>query len=157
MERPPRNPREHILAGEWAQLAFATLLSFAVTFLFYLWNLRSGVSLAGARSATMTLAIVFELLMAFSVRSRLPFWRSRPLGNPWLIGAVAIPFLLQLVLLYSPLHAAFRLQPLGAGQWLAIAVAASAAFLVVEGMKGAAEPRPLKRTWRCALEKRFFR
>ena len=157
MERPPRNPREHILAGEWAQLAFATLLSFAVTFLFYLWNLRSGVSLAGARSATLTLAIVFELLMAFSVRSRLPFWRSRPLGNPWLIGAVAIPFLLQLVLLYSPLHAAFRLQPLGAGQWLAIAVAASAAFLVVEGMKGAAEPRPLKRTWRCALEKRFFR
>ncbi len=135
MRRPPRHPEEHILAGEGGRLVIASVLSFALAFAYYLWLLSSGTPLIEARSATLTLAILFELFMAFGMRSRQPFFRVGIRGNPWLLGAVCVPILLQLLILYSPLNAAFRLSPLSFPEWGEVFLIALAGFLFFEFLK----------------------
>ena len=135
MKRPPRPQSEHILHGEWGRLLFSSVFAFAMAFLFYLWQLSSGVSLIEARSTTLTLAIIFELFLAFSVRSSEPIWRIGFFGNPWLLGAVAIPFFLQFALLYTPLNILFHVTPISFTQWVEVFLLATGAFVVFEMMK----------------------
>jgi P-type Ca2+ transporter type 2C len=135
MRRPPRPPNEHLLSGEWGRLVIAALWAFAVAFLFYLWQLSKGVPLEEARTTTLTLAINFELLMAFTVRSHLPIWKIGFFSNKWMLGAVAIPFLLQIILLYSPLSLVFHLTPITLIEWGEIFLLAFSGFAVFEMMK----------------------
>jgi hypothetical protein len=88
--------------------------------------------LEDARSVTLTMAILLELLLAQSVRSRLPLWRIGLRSNPWMLGAMAVPLTLHLGLLYSPLAAVFHLAPLGFGQWGTALTYAGLGFLVFE-------------------------
>jgi len=135
MDRPPRPPREHILSGQLGRLVFAAIFAFAMAFVFYLWQLSSGVPLIEARTTTLTLAINFELFLAISARSSRPFWHVNPFSNCWLIGAIALPFLLQIVLLYSPLAGLFHLVPITLGEWGEVFALAAGGFLVLELLK----------------------
>lgn len=135
MKRQPRNQNEHILHGEWGRLVFSSVFAFAIAFLFFLWQLSQGVSLIEARSVTLTLAIIFELFLAFSVRSSEPIWRIGFFSNKWLLGATAIPFLMQFVLLYSPLNTLFYVIPITFMEWLEVFLLAFAAFIVFELIK----------------------
>jgi Ca2+-transporting ATPase len=135
MQRPPRPPTQHILSGQFGRLTFAAIFAFAMAFLFFLWQMSAGVALVQARTTTLTLAINFELFLALSARSVRPFWRINPFSNPWMLGAVAIPFLLQVILLYSPLAGIFSLVPLSAMEWGEILALAFFGFLVLELLK----------------------
>ncbi|MBU0458679.1 cation-translocating P-type ATPase [Patescibacteria group bacterium] len=141
MRRPPRAPNEHLLAGEWGRLVVAGLYAFALAFLYFLWQLSSGAPLIEARTATFTLAIMFELFLAFTVRSRRPIWEIGVFSNKWLIGAVTIPFLMQLILLYTPLNVLFRLVPLNPFQWIEILLLSFSGFVVFELLKLVPEKR----------------
>ncbi|MDA0376121.1 MAG: cation transporting ATPase C-terminal domain-containing protein [bacterium] len=92
MKRQPRKQSEHILDGEWGRLIFSSFLGFSVSFLFYLWRLSEGMSLGLARTETLTLAIMFELFLAFSTRSNQPIWKVGFFSNRWMIGGILIPF-----------------------------------------------------------------
>jgi Ca2+-transporting ATPase len=135
MNRPPRPHSEHILHGEWGRLLFSSVFAFAIAFLFFLWQLSNGAPVIEARSTTLTLAIIFELFLAFSVRSSEPIWRIGFFSNPWLLGAVAIPFFLQFALLYTPLNVLFHLTPISFMQWVQVFLLATGAFVVFEMMK----------------------
>ena len=135
MKRKPRSQDEHILHGEWGRLLFSSVFAFAIAFVFFLWQLSQGIPVIEARSATPTLAIVFELCLAFSVRSREPIWRIGFFSNPWLIGATAIPFMLQFVLLYTPLNILFHVSPISFMQWIEVFALALTAFAVFEVIK----------------------
>jgi Ca2+-transporting ATPase len=135
MNRPPRPPKEHILSGESGRLVLAALWAYGMAFLYFLWQLSSGIPLDEARTTTFTLAIVFELFLVFTVRSRRPLWEIGFFTNKWLLGAVAVPFFLQLVLLYTPLRFVFHLVPLDWFQWLEILIIASTGFIVFEVVK----------------------
>lgn len=135
MKRAPRPQSEHILHGEWGRLLFSSVFAFAIAFVFFLWQLSQGVSVIEARSVTLTLAIVFELFLAFSVRSREPIWRVGFFTNKWLLGATAIPFLLQFALLYTPLNILFHVTPISLTQWIEVLLLASVAFAVFELIK----------------------
>jgi len=135
MKRPPRNPKEHLLSGEWGRLVIAGLWAFGMAFLFFLWQLQNGVPLIEARTTTFTLAVVFELFLAFNVRSRRPLWEIGFFSNKWLLGAVTVPILLHLMLLYTPLNVFFRLVPLSLLEWVEILILAFSGFVVFELMK----------------------
>ncbi|MAE68564.1 MAG: cation-translocating P-type ATPase [Candidatus Peribacteraceae bacterium] len=135
MKRLPRLQTEHILHGEWGRLVFSSIFAFAMAFLFFLWQLSSGVGIIEARSTTLTLAIIFELFLAFSVRSREPIWRIGFFSNRWMIGATAIPFIMQFVLLYTPLNVLFHVSPISLLQWIEVFALAGAGFIVFETMK----------------------
>lgn len=135
MQRPPRPANEHLLSGEWGRLVVAGLLAFSVAFLYYLHQISSGVSIEAARTGTLTLAINFELLMAFTIRSRRPLWEIGYFTNKWLLGAVAIPFIMQLFLVFTPIGAFLHLTVLSVGQWLQILVLAFSGFILFELIK----------------------
>jgi len=135
MDRPPRDARQHLLAGAWNQLVFAAILGFAATLGFFLWRLQAGDPIEHVRAATLTLAISIELLQALSARSERPLWQVGLVGNPWLLGALALVSSLHLVVLYTPLARAFQLEPLTLLDWAEIGGVALTVFVVLEGVK----------------------
>ncbi len=135
MRRPPRNPKEHLLSGEWGRLLFISLWVSCFAFTFFLWQLSRGESEMVARSTTFCLVIVVELLLVFNVRSRHPFWKIGLTSNRWLLGAVAVPFVLQMVAIYTPLNTIFSLTPITLVQWGEILGIGIAGFLMFELLK----------------------
>lgn len=135
MNRKPRNPNEHLLQGEIGRLIFAAIFGFIVSFVLYSWLLKTGTPLVEARSVTMTLGILFELFVVVSMRSNKPIWRIGFFSNPWMIGAVAVPFLLQFFLLFTPMADVFRLTSISIEEWLIVFTICFAGFLVFEALK----------------------
>ena len=135
MQRSPRSPDEHLLDGQWGKLALAAVFCFSITFLFYLWKLSTGMSEINARTETLTVAILLELCLAFSTRSSLPIWKVGLFSNRWMLGAVAIPFVAQFILLYSPLREVFHLGYISLIDWSEIALIALGGFFFFELMK----------------------
>lgn len=135
MRRPPRPAREGLFAGQVGTFLISSMYAFGTAFLFYLWQLSLGVELDHARTATFTLAILLELLLAFSTRSTRPIFQIGLLSNPWMIGAVTVPLALHALLLYTPLGGMFSLVPLGALELGRIALIALAGFAVFEALK----------------------
>jgi len=135
MKRQPRNPREHIFAGEWKRFALYVLAAFTLPFIMFLFHLNLGYSLEYARTITFTTAIVFELFLAFTTRSPFPVWEIGLLRNRWLLGAVAVPLCLHLILLYTPLGQFFQLVPLTRDDWFSILSFTFAGFLILELLK----------------------
>ena len=132
MKRPPRSPSEHLLDGEWGRLIMSAVFGFALSFLFYLWRLSEGMSLELARTEVLTLAIMFELFLAFSTRSKKPIWKIGFFSNKWMLLATAIPFAIQFILLYSPLGNLFYLEYISLYDWFIIATIAFAAIGFLE-------------------------
>jgi len=135
MNRPPRPASEHLLDGEWGRLVFSSFFAFGMAFVFFLWKLSIGLDIVIARTETLTLAVLFELCLAFSTRSRRPIWEIGIFSNRWMIGATLIPFAAQFVLLYSPLRELFHLGYIPIIDWLEIAAMVTFAFLVFEIIK----------------------
>lgn len=135
MMRPPRNPDEHILAGQGGKLLFAAVFGFAVTFVFYIWQLSIGLPVNEARTTTLTLAILFELLLVHTVRSERPLLSIGIFSNRWMLLATAAPFALQLVLLFTPLRNLLQLTPVTPIEWLEIFAIAFASIVVFELVK----------------------
>ncbi len=121
MSRKPRNPKEGILNGTKTFLILAGILGAIATLsLFSLEYLQTG-DLDKARTIALTTAVIFELLLVFSCRSETKnIFQVGILTNKYLIGAVAISFLLQLLVIYSPLAIIFKLVPLGLSDWVKI-------------------------------------
>lgn len=143
MRRPPRNPNEHLLAGEFGRLIFAAVFGFAASFLLYLWLLSIGKPLVEARSATMTLGILFELFVVVSMRSSKPIWSIGFLSNRFMIGAIAVPFALQFVLLFTPLANVFKLTAITLDEWLMVLGISLFGFVVFELLKLVPEQKKL--------------
>lgn len=138
MERPPRNRNEGILEGEWPRLLLSAFVGFLLSFVLYLYLLDRNPSdsdLPHIRSVLLTMAILFELLQAHNVRSKLPIWKIGFFSNKWLIAATAIPFVLHIILLYSPLATFFKVEPLTLKDWLLAGSFALVGFLLFELLK----------------------
>ncbi len=125
--------------GGW--LAGATLLVFFLT-------LPQGLELA--RSSAFTAVVVLSLAGVISFRSLTqPLHRLGWFSNPWLLGAMALTFGLQLALLYiPPLRNLMELAPLPLWIWGVIAATAAPVVILPEvikliraQLKSAARPR----------------
>lgn len=137
MERAPRKPSEHLFAGQMTSLVLATLLGFALTFFTYLFALTRTGDTAHARTLALTLAIFFELFLAYSARSSRPFWRVPLFSNPWLLVALAIPLASHFLLLFTPLGGVFSITRLTAIELLVLGAAGASGFLFFEIAKAA--------------------
>ena len=80
--------------------------------------------------------IFFELFLVFSCRSdRYPLYEIGFFSNKWLILAVFAAAALQFLILYTPLNIAFKITPLGLGDWAIIGGLGSLGFVVFEAKK----------------------
>ncbi|MDB4979060.1 MAG: yloB [Candidatus Peribacteria bacterium] len=135
MNRPPRNPQEHMFTGEWSRFLLYVAFAFLVPFTIFEYELSLGVNIEHVRTMTFTTAIIFELFLAFTTRSPYPLWQIGFFTNRWLLGAVAVPLLLHMVLLYTPLHIIFGLEPISAAEWGIVLGITLSGFLALEVIK----------------------
>ena len=118
MLRKPRPKKENILSHTWGFILVASLIAAAVSLFLFLGDDHL-VGLDKARTMVITVAIVFELFLVFAVRS--DKYNIRELeNNKYIIWSIIIVLGLHLLVLYTPLAAAFKFVPLGVIDWLKI-------------------------------------
>jgi Ca2+-transporting ATPase len=134
MCRPPRDPKEHLLSGEYTFIGLAAII--AAIAAFHVFTTTWGaVGEDLARSMTLTTAILFELTLVFTCRSKESLFRIGLFSNHALLGAVAIAFFFLLLLLYTPLAPFVHLLPLSPAQWMLPLVWSIGALLFFELLK----------------------
>jgi Ca2+-transporting ATPase len=139
MDRPPRPAAERVITPRmWAGIFFIGAIM-AVGSLYVLDASLPGGLVAGtgslryAQTMTFTTLMLFQLFNVFNARSD---DRSAFRGffeNGWLLAAVALSVILQLLVVYAPfLQRAFSTAPLTVSDWLRCTTVASSVFWLRE-------------------------
>jgi Ca2+-transporting ATPase len=113
MRRPPRPPRESIFAhGMWQHIVWVGLFVGGISIASQAWALSRGVEYW--QTVVFTVLTVSQLFHSLAVRSeRESLFAIGVMSNPYLLGAVLLTVLLQLMVIYLPaLNPIFRTQPL---------------------------------------------
>lgn len=121
MERPPRKPGERFITRR--KLLYYTVMGIALASV-ALWNflLYLNKSVEYARTAAFTAIVFSEIGRALSSRSEsIVFWRLKP--NKWLAPALLTSLALHVIVIYTPLRSAFKVDPLGLETWVTLALA----------------------------------
>ena len=143
MRRPPRAPRESVFArGLGRRIGVRGTVIGVVTLVLFLAALRTGHSLAYARTAAFAALTLEQLVFVFECRSeqRHP-WQVPLRLNPWLPLAALSSLALFLLTVYVPaLRPTFATVPLGRLGWLAVLLA-SFAPSIVQGLRLRRAPR----------------
>jgi magnesium-transporting ATPase (P-type) len=138
MQRPPRDARRSILdrlmvsyvlgAGFWIMAA-----SLGV----FLWAIRSGRSPLEAQCLCFVTIVSLELFRCFSCRSEtVPLFRMDPLGNKWLLLAVASSWAITVAIVYAPfLQGSFHTYPMSLSDWGVTILAGMSILIPVEVAK----------------------
>ncbi len=137
MQKAPRAPGSGILDRPIMLLMLLGGLWSAVSNIaVFTWALQTGRPLELAMTTTFASLVLVQFVKAYIFRTELrPIWDA-PLANKWLNRAVAWEILLIILLLYLPgLQALFGTRPLGAIEWLAVALAAVSIVPVLETFK----------------------
>jgi len=133
MKRKPRDPKESFFYKTKSFMLFSTILSASVVLGLFLWYYTYS-TLELARTVAFTALILFELFLVFACRSDdVSVFALR--RNSYLFGAVALSFVLHLILMYTPLALYFGMVPLGLQEWLLIAPLASIGLIFFEVKK----------------------
>ncbi|MCL1918195.1 MAG: cation-translocating P-type ATPase [Peptococcaceae bacterium] len=120
MRRPPRDPQESIFGrGLGKKIAVRGVLIGLSTLAVFVLALWYGVDLLTARTMAFTTLVMAQLWHVFECRSETKgIFEINPFSNLWLVGAVAVSFVMQLAVLYHPLlQEAFKTTALYGWQW----------------------------------------
>ncbi len=144
MERPPRPKGSTLFAqGGLAHLAIFGLVIAGASFGAYLWAASRGEPPIQRRTVVFLTLSLSQLLFAFTCRSPARPVSGRDLvSNPWLLAAVLLSVLLQILVVTLPgVRTVFSAVPLGGGDWAAVAGLSCVPFVISEAAKYAG------RTW----------
>lgn len=134
----PRKRSSVLLDGE--MLALIGTIS-VVTGLFvlggYYWTYQATGSISEARTIAFTMLGFDSLLYVFSSRSlRKSIWEEGLFKNIWLVGAVCIGFIFQLISLYVPFFQRwFETRPLLMWEWGVVFASSITTMIIVETIK----------------------
>jgi Ca2+-transporting ATPase len=113
MDRPPKPKGEEILpAGKLAIIGVlgvvGALIGLAI-FTVYGGRSTDPVALSHGQTMVFNFVVIYEVILVFVIRQgyRVPFFT-----NPWVWGSVALSFLLQALIIYTPLAGVFKVMPL---------------------------------------------
>lgn len=135
MNKPPRDPKEHILKGTFYFITIAGILAFFATLLLFMIEYNATGNLEKARTIAVTQAVMFEMFLVFSCKSDKSIRKTNLFSNKYLIGAVLITFIVQIIAVYTPLGIPFKFTPLAAKDWLIILLVSSSGFIFFEVKK----------------------
>lgn len=135
MERKPRNPKEKILNRETFKDILVVGVLGMIGVLFMFWMYLDNLPLA--RTMAFTSIVILELFVAVSFRSHMRISRIGFFSNMKLIAAIAVSFVLQIVVIYLPFfNVMFETVPIGIEEWIYIIIMSGMLFGVLEAMKG---------------------
>ncbi|MGE5552691.1 MAG: cation-translocating P-type ATPase [Betaproteobacteria bacterium] len=132
MAHPPRRSTEGIFSGGLLGriLTTGTLIGLSTVGVFLL-GLSFGYPVERARTIAFTTLVLAQLFYVFRCRETPGGLAYQILGNPSLLAAVLVSFLMQLAVLYVPgMTDVFHTVPLSASDWLLVLVAAGYASLI---------------------------
>ncbi len=136
MRRRPRPPGAPLLSGFFVwRLVMVSALMMASALGLFLWELARGTDVDTARTMAVSAIVVAEMFYLLNSRSILaPVLTRRGLGgNPVVWWVLAACLLLQLAYVYlPPLQSVFGSEPLHADEWLRVAGAGLAVFVLAE-------------------------
>ena len=138
MARPPRTAGTTPFAdGGLAFLVTYGLLIAAVCFGAYLWGALHAEGVAERRTLVFLTLSLSQLVFAFTFRSSArPVLGREMLENPWLLGAVGLSVVLQILVVTVPgVRDMFAATPPRGGDWIAVAGLSCVPLLVSEGAK----------------------
>ncbi|MBK7821856.1 MAG: HAD-IC family P-type ATPase [Tessaracoccus sp.] len=136
MQRPPRSPKEQVLAPRAIALVLWTSVLIGGTTLgVYLYGRAHADTYAVGQTTAVTMLAVGQLAFLFNCR----FLNSSSLTPRALVGnravwiATGLLLVLQAIYVYAPfMHSWFGSAPLGLHQWLGVLLLSAGIFLVVE-------------------------
>lgn len=136
MRRAPRDPREPLLSGFmlW-RTAFVTLILVAGIFGLFLWQREHGASIEYARTVAVNTLVLFEAFYLLNTRyiNAPVLNREGLLGNRYVLLAIALVVLFQLLYTYTPvMQALFESRSLTLSDWFTMTIIASTVFFLVE-------------------------
>jgi magnesium-transporting ATPase (P-type) len=136
MARPPRNSRQPVLTPLFLwRIAYVSVILMAGTFGLFLWEQHRGAPIEEARTVAVNTLVVFEIFYLFNSRYMTApvLNRAGLLGNPYVLYAVGLLILLQLVFTYlPPVQTLFGTAAIDAGVWLRIVLVAASVLFIVE-------------------------
>jgi Ca2+-transporting ATPase len=143
MKRPPRPAREGIVTGRMWVGIFGIGVIMAIGSLYVLdadlpgGLVAGGGNLRHAQTMTFTTLMLFQLFNVFNARSDEESALRGLLENRWLLSAITLSILLQLVVVYVPfLQQAFSTEKLTGFDWLRCTLVASSVLWLREIQKG---------------------
>lgn len=139
MKRKPRGKQSNMLNEILVFSLAAGIISFLATMIFFMsfGGDFTGENLKIARTLALTVSVIFELFQVFvSKADDKSVWTSNPFNNLYLIGAVAMAFILHLFIVYvEPLANIFELSPITFGQWILIFVVVIIGIIILDAVK----------------------
>jgi Ca2+-transporting ATPase len=138
MERPPRPKGETVFTpGVLRYLIGAGVWTAFVSLAVFIWALHAGRGAVEARALCFVTLILMQFFNAFNCRSvQRSLFQIGVFANKWLWLAIIWECVILILVLYIPvLQGAFRVFPLGAGDWLIVIFSASTIFMVAEMYK----------------------
>jgi len=132
--RPPPPASPPLASGGFVFLVTFGLVIAGACFGAYLWGAAHGETPAQRRTMMFLTLSLSQLLFAFACRSPHRSGLGRDvLRNPWLLGAVSLSVILQLLVVTLPgARVVFSASPLGGGDWAAVAGLSSVPFVTSE-------------------------
>ncbi|MDZ7701665.1 MAG: cation-transporting P-type ATPase [Halobacteriales archaeon] len=121
LDRPPRGADEPVIDRRLlASILAIGLLMTATGLGLFFYGLSVTGSLVAAQTLLFTFLVVVEIVRIQVIRRRYALsWRS----NRWLLAAIGVTVVLQLLVLYTPANRFFGVRPLALAEWTWIAVA----------------------------------
>lgn len=136
MKKKPRNSKKSLFAdGLWIKIISEGLMMGALTLVaFYIGYNKFGLDVARTM-AFVTLGLL-ELIHVYSVRSEESIFKSNIFSNKYLIGAFALGFIMQVLVVIIPSFAkVFELAPLTFNQWTYIFIISILSVVIMEIQK----------------------
>ena len=128
LERPPRDIKEKLLSRNVLMeitiigilIGIASLLAFWITLLYY--------PLEVAQTVTLTLLVCLQMTRVQTIRLK---YMNRPFDNKFLILAVLLSLILQLIVVYVPIfQVVFKTRPLDVVNWMVIIIVTISSIIV---------------------------
>ncbi len=128
MSRPPRKRDEKIISRDVVQniLIVGFVMMAGTLILFY----DYGIETLKAKSIAFTSVVLFQLFNVLTYRAK--NFRINIKASKYLIGAVGITVLLQIIVLYTPLNEAFKTVPLNLLDWVKIVLMSFSLYVILE-------------------------
>ncbi len=136
MKRPPRAPDESIFAhGLGIHVLWVGLLMACIVLFVQAWSIRSAHT--SWQTMVFTVLCLTQLGHVLAVRSeRRSFFRMGLMSNPYLLGAVSLTFVLQMMVIYVPFfNRILKTSPLSPSELAFTIMLSSLVFFAVEAEK----------------------
>ena len=134
MNEKPRKPGDHPIDRPMIRnMLLVGFTMMAATLVIYNRALSSGVPLEHAQTMAFSALVMTQLVRVFSSKTDQSLFKGDLLNNKYLLGAVGVSLLLQLVVVYAPfLQPLFYTSSLSLMDWVLIAMVSVSVLVVVE-------------------------